>query len=41
MTAIALKIVEAVAPSHDPAKHEPAGAVELAGHASSKMTVHT
>jgi cellulose synthase operon protein YhjQ len=41
MTSIALKIVEAVTPSSDPAKHEPAGAVELAGHASSKMTVHT
>jgi cellulose synthase operon protein YhjQ len=41
MTAIALKIVEAVGPNHASPKLEPAGAVELAGQASPKMTVHT
>jgi MinD-like ATPase involved in chromosome partitioning or flagellar assembly len=41
ITSIALKIVEAVAPGHDPATDVPTGAVELVAHPSSKMTVHT
>jgi MinD-like ATPase involved in chromosome partitioning or flagellar assembly len=41
MTAIALKIVAAVAPAPDATENEPADAVERANHASSEMTVHT
>jgi cellulose synthase operon protein YhjQ len=41
MTAIALKIVESVARSRDAANDEPADAMELASHPSSKITANT